>query len=32
MGEHTEEVLAEILGLSAAQIAELRVAGAFGTG
>jgi formyl-CoA transferase/CoA:oxalate CoA-transferase len=32
MGEHTEEVLAEMLGLSTAQIAQLRAAGAFGPG
>lgn len=32
MGEHTAEVLAEMLGLSAVQIAELRAAGAFGPG
>ena len=30
MGEHTEEVLTEMLSLSPAQIAELRAAGAFG--
>ena len=30
MGEHTEEVLAEMLDLGSAQIAELRAAGAFG--
>jgi crotonobetainyl-CoA:carnitine CoA-transferase CaiB-like acyl-CoA transferase len=32
MGEHTAEVLAEMLGLSAVQIAELHAAGAFGPG
>lgn len=30
MGQHTDEVMKELLGLSEAQIAELRAAGAFG--
>ncbi len=30
LGEHTEEVLREILGLDAAKLTELRAAGAFG--
>jgi formyl-CoA transferase/CoA:oxalate CoA-transferase len=30
LGQHTDEVMQEVLGLSAAQVAELRAAGAFG--
>jgi crotonobetainyl-CoA:carnitine CoA-transferase CaiB-like acyl-CoA transferase len=30
MGQHTDEVMKELLGLSEAQIGELRAAGAFG--
>ena len=30
MGQHTDEVLREVLGLSAAEVAELRAAGALG--
>lgn len=30
LGQHTDEIMHEVLGLSAAQVAELRAAGAFG--
>jgi crotonobetainyl-CoA:carnitine CoA-transferase CaiB-like acyl-CoA transferase len=30
LGQHTEEVIREVLGLDAAQIARLRAEGAFG--
>ena len=30
VGQHTDEVMAEVLGLSAAEITDLRTDGAFG--